>query len=165
MKNLNKRSRTKWITACPINWIHLTTKSSGKVKRSDSAPFVEFMLEAIREIIENIGSDQVKRLLRFMNEAFMSAAEMMAGLSLSHRPTFRKNSLPPLSSCWFLLIQVKNQHPLQNQCKAGRNSNAGTCPQPKRGFRPANKCSYQNVQEYEKCTGGRNRLLMDKPYE
>jgi len=76
-----------------------------------------------------------------------------------------KNSLPPLSSCWFLLIQVKNQHPLQNQCKAGRNSNAGTCPQPKRGFRPANKCFYQNVQEHEKCTGGRNRLLMDKPYE
>jgi hypothetical protein len=99
-------------------------------RMSDSAPFVEFMLEAIREIIENIGSDQatdqvsdqVKRLLRFMDEAFMSTAEMMAGLSLSHRPTFRKNSLPPLSSCWFLLIQVKNQHPLQNQCKAGRNS-------------------------------------------
>jgi hypothetical protein len=60
---------------------------------------VEFMLESIREIIENIGIDQATdqvsykftRLLRFMDEAFMSTAEMMAGLSLSHRPTFRKN--------------------------------------------------------------------------
>ena len=68
-------------------------------KIGDCAPFVEFMLEAIFDIIENIGSDQVtdqvKRLLRFMDETFMSAAEIMAGLSLSHRPTFRKNYLRP----------------------------------------------------------------------
>ena len=68
-------------------------------RMSDSAPFIEFILEAIHKVIENIGSDQVTdqvsdqvtRLLRFMDEAFMSTAEMMAGLSLSHRPTFRKN--------------------------------------------------------------------------
>ena len=72
-------------------------------KMSDCAPFVEFMLKAIFDIIENIGSDQVsdqatdqvKRLLHYMDETFISAAEIMAGLSLSHRPTFRKNYLRP----------------------------------------------------------------------
>ncbi len=72
-------------------------------KMNDCAPFVEFMLKSIFDIIENIGSDQatdqvtdqVKRLLRFMDETFISAAEIMAGLSLSHRPTFRKNYLRP----------------------------------------------------------------------
>jgi len=92
-------------------------------KMSDSAPFVEFMLEAIREIIENIGSDQVtdyvtdqvKRLLRFMDEAFMSTAEMMAGLSLSHRPTFRKNYLHPSLELGFLEMKYPEnpKHPRQ----------------------------------------------------
>jgi hypothetical protein len=92
-------------------------------RMSDSAPFVEFMLGAIREIIEKIGSDQVtdrvsdqvKRLLHFMNEAFMSAAEMMAGLSLSHRPTFRKNYLRPSLELGFLEMKYPEspQHPGQ----------------------------------------------------
>ena len=92
-------------------------------KMSDSAPFVEFMLEAIHEVIENIGSDQatdqvtdqVKRLLRFMDEAFMSAAEMMAGLALSHRPTFRKNYLHPSLELGFLEMKYPEnpQHPRQ----------------------------------------------------
>ncbi len=90
---------------------------------SDAAPFVEFMLEAILEVITNIASDQVadqatdqvKRLLRFMDEAFMSAAEMMAGLSLSHRPTFRKNYLHPSLESGFLEMEHPEspQHPRQ----------------------------------------------------
>ena len=90
---------------------------------SDAAPFVEFMLEAILEVITNIASDQVadqatdqvKRLLRFMDEAFMSAAEMMAGLSLSHRPTFRKNYLHPSLEFGFLEMEHPEspQHPRQ----------------------------------------------------
>jgi len=72
-------------------------------KMTDSAPFVEFMLRAILDVIADIGgdqvtdqlTDQVKRLLRFMDEVFISAADIMARLSLSHRPTFRKNYLHP----------------------------------------------------------------------
>jgi len=92
-------------------------------KMSDSAPFVEFMLEAIREVIENIGSDQaadhvsdqVNRLLRFMDDAFMSAAEMMSGLSLSHRHTFRKNYLRPSLDLGFLEMKYPEnpKHPGQ----------------------------------------------------
>ena len=92
-------------------------------KMSDSAPFVEFMLKAIREVIEHIAgdqvfdqvTDQVKRLLRFMDDAFMSAAEMMSGLSLSHRHTFRKNYLRPALEAGFLEMKYPEtpQHPRQ----------------------------------------------------
>jgi Fic family protein len=92
-------------------------------KMGDSAPFVEFMLKAIREVIEHIAgdqvidqvTDQVKRLLRFMDEAFMSAAEMMAGLALSHRPTFRKNYLRPALDAGLLEMKYPEnpQHPRQ----------------------------------------------------
>lgn len=92
-------------------------------KMSDSAPFVKFMLEAIFDAIENIGSDQltdqltdqVKRLLRLMDEAFMSAAEIMAGLALSHRPTFRKNYLHPAVELGFLEMKYPEnpRHPRQ----------------------------------------------------
>lgn len=72
-------------------------------KEGDSAPFVEFMLEAIKKVLAGFDSDQVtdqvtdqvKRLMRFMDEGFVSAAEIMAGLGLSHRPSFRKNYLYP----------------------------------------------------------------------
>jgi Fic family protein len=90
---------------------------------SNSAPFVEFMLDAIRKVIGHFASDQatdqvsdqVKRLLRFMDETFMSAAEMMAGLTLSHRPTFRKNYLRPSLEFGFLEMKYPGnpQHPRQ----------------------------------------------------
>ena len=92
-------------------------------KISDSAPFVAFMLEAISEVIGNIGSDQaadqvtdqVKALLLLMGGEFMSAAEMMTGLGLSHRPTFRKNYLQPAAEAGFLEMKYpeKPKHPGQ----------------------------------------------------
>jgi len=92
-------------------------------KMGDSAPFVEFMLKTIFDVIEHIGSDQatdqvsdqVKRLLRFMGEAFMSAAEMMSGVSISHRPTFRKNYLRPALELGFLEMKYPDnpRHPGQ----------------------------------------------------
>ncbi|MBW1735506.1 MAG: Fic family protein, partial [Deltaproteobacteria bacterium] len=92
-------------------------------KISDSAPFVEFMLEAISEVITNIGSDQaadqvtdqVKTLLLLMGGQFMSTAEMMTGLGLSHRPTFRKNYLHPAAESGFLEMKYpeKPKHPGQ----------------------------------------------------
>ena len=93
---------------------------------SDSAPFVEFMLEAIREGIEHLGndqvsdqvSDQVKRLVRFMGEPFVSAAEIMSRLSLAHRPTFRKNYLHPALEQGLIEMEYpKNpKHPRQRYC-------------------------------------------------
>ncbi len=72
---------------------------------TDSLPFIEFILEAIdnilQENLQNIAiendqvSDQVKALLAIMDNAYLSTKEMMLRLSLSHRPTFRKNYLNP----------------------------------------------------------------------
>jgi Fic family protein len=70
----------------------------------DSAPFVEFMLKSILEVIENAASDQVtdhvtdqvKKLLLVMDDKFISVPEMMSMISLSHRPTLRKNYMHPM---------------------------------------------------------------------
>ncbi len=108
------------VHACQQEYYKAIGKST---KMSDSAPFVEFMLEAIYEVLDNICSDQVtdqvtdqvKRLLRFMDETFMSAAEIMAGLALSHRPTLRKNYLHPSVESGFLEMEYPEspQHPRQ----------------------------------------------------
>ncbi|MDO4719412.1 MAG: Fic family protein [Peptostreptococcaceae bacterium] len=80
-------------------------------RQSDSAVFVEFMLEIISDALkemETIGlsdqdSDQdgdqdkvfIHRLLEALGEEVLSAGELMERLGLSHRPTFRKNYLNP----------------------------------------------------------------------
>ncbi|HIV80477.1 MAG TPA: Fic family protein [Candidatus Avanaerovorax faecigallinarum] len=78
----------------------------------DSAGFVELMLEIIRDTLVELSStgyatdqdgdqdnDQdkspVHRLLAVLGDDTLSAAELMALLHLSHRPTFRKNYLNP----------------------------------------------------------------------
>ncbi|MFH1738955.1 MAG: Fic family protein [bacterium] len=72
--------------------------------RADATPFVEFMLEALRSAIEEavmsdqVGdhvSDQVVRLLDGLRNGEAGATDLMARLSLSHRPTFRRNYLEP----------------------------------------------------------------------
>lgn len=80
--------------------------------QADSAAFVEFMLEIIRDSLTDItvigcstvqDSDQVSgqdnspaaQLLSVLGEDTLSAAELMRRLGLSHRPTFRKNYLNP----------------------------------------------------------------------
>lgn len=79
---------------------------------ADSADFVELMLEIIRDSLKKVtvvgrstdqdtdqDSDQDKapteRLLSALGDDTLSAAQIMERLSLSHRPTFRKNYLNP----------------------------------------------------------------------
>jgi Fic family protein len=71
----------------------------------DAAPFIEFMLQAILQAIEESTtgsdqvsdhqSDQVMRLLHTLGRTQRSASNLMADLGLSHRPTFRNNYLHP----------------------------------------------------------------------
>lgn len=73
-------------------------------KTADAAPFVAFMLQALRDALAEAASsdqvadqvtDQVKSLLRVIGEKERGARELMESLDLSHRPTFRKNYLAP----------------------------------------------------------------------
>lgn len=77
----------------------------------ESTPFVSFMLEVILESLRTPATadqeddqeddqvtDQVARLLNALRAGPKSAAELMAGLRLSHRPTFRRNYLHPAMS-------------------------------------------------------------------
>ena len=76
--------------------------------RSDSAPFIEFILQMILDAILSSDasdqdtaqasvqvSDQVKRLIQNMEQKEYSLTELMALLDLSHRATFQKNYLTP----------------------------------------------------------------------
>jgi len=72
--------------------------------RADATPFIEFMLAALRSAIgeavtsdqaSDHVSDQVISLLDGLRKGDAGAVELMAGLHLSHRPTFRKNYLEP----------------------------------------------------------------------
>lgn len=80
--------------------------------QTDSAAFVELMLEIIRDSLNQITivgrntvqvndqvSDQdnspVNRLLSVLEGNTLSATELMQRLGLSHKPTFRKNYLNP----------------------------------------------------------------------
>lgn len=83
---------------------------------ADSACFVELMLEIIRDSLKRLSlaendtdqvddqvtdqvgyyaDDNMKRLLALLGSASLSAVELMEGLGLKHRPTFRQNYLDP----------------------------------------------------------------------
>lgn len=81
-------------------------------RKADSSGFVELMMEIIRDSLNEVAvvgrstdqdSDQVTdqdkkqidRIISAIGEDTLSAAEIMARLGLSHRPTFRKNYLNP----------------------------------------------------------------------
>lgn len=80
-------------------------------KSTDSAVFVELMLEIIYDALKEMShldrsteqvsdhnTDQdkpVNRLIAVLGDEEMSAADIMKKLGLSHRPTFRKNYLSP----------------------------------------------------------------------
>ncbi|MBN1227180.1 MAG: hypothetical protein JXA79_09315 [Deltaproteobacteria bacterium] len=68
--------------------------------QADATPFIEFLLKAIRDAIEEAVfgdqiSDQVIQLLKSVSEKDLSSAELMQALGLSQRPAFRKNHLDP----------------------------------------------------------------------
>jgi len=73
-------------------------------ERADAAPFVEFMLQALRDAMYEAGdtdqvsdqvTDQVKMLLEAIGNSELSGSELMTALGFSHRPTFRANYLNP----------------------------------------------------------------------
>ena len=73
-------------------------------RRSDASLFVEFMLKAMLDTIKEAAAsdpvsdqvtDRVKRLVKALAKGELGAAELMAFLGLSHKPTFRKNYLTP----------------------------------------------------------------------
>ena len=88
---------------------------------TDSLPFIEFILTAIDRVLQqnlhNMDtntdqvsdqvSDQVKALLNVLSDGYLSTTEIMARLSLSHRPTFRKNYLNPALA----LAVIEMSHP------------------------------------------------------
>ena len=72
--------------------------------KGESTPFIIFMLETIFEAVRHLQAsdqagdqvtDQVVRLLASLQEGPKTATELMAGLGLSHRPTFRNNYIRP----------------------------------------------------------------------
>jgi Fic family protein len=84
-------------------------------KAASSTLFVEFMLDVIDAVlIQNNqtlqqSSDQavqpIERLLGVMDDQFWTVLELMDLLSLSHRPTFRKNYLNPALQAGLLVMK------------------------------------------------------------
>ncbi|EPL60216.1 hypothetical protein B382_22485 [Stutzerimonas stutzeri B1SMN1] len=74
-------------------------------KVAEATPFVEFMLDAMRQALLEAGqsdqvsdqvTDQVARLLQALPPGLaLKSSELMLRLGLSHRPTFTKNYLKP----------------------------------------------------------------------
>jgi len=70
-------------------------------KQADSTIFIEFMLDIILSSIRTTDpvtdppTDPVKKLLSVMDDDYLSSAQMMAKVGLSHKPTFRQNYLLP----------------------------------------------------------------------
>jgi Fic family protein len=76
--------------------------------QTDSAPFIEFILQMIFDAIQSSketdqdtvqdtvqGNDHVQRLISVMGQREYSLIELMSLLDLSHRPTFQQNYLNP----------------------------------------------------------------------
>jgi len=70
--------------------------------KTDSAPFVEFMLRMILdEVSSAIATDQAALLIAAIGTSTLGSAVLLKALGLSHRPTFRENYLnPALESGW-----------------------------------------------------------------
>lgn len=59
------------------------------------------------QVSDQVG-DQVNNLLLVVNESWMSALELMELLSLSHKPTFRKNYLNPALTLKLIEMRFPN---------------------------------------------------------
>jgi len=85
-------------------------------KAAEATPFVEFMLEALRQAlleseqtdqVSDQVSDQVERLLQALPSGeTLKASELMQRLGLCHRPTFTRNYLRPALAAG--LIELTN---------------------------------------------------------
>ena len=101
-------------------------------KQTDSAGFVELMLEIIRDSLTEItvvgrstdqNSDQVtdqdktpiERILSTLGDETLSATDLMERLGLSHKPTFRKNYLNPALEQKLIERTIPNKPNSKNQ--------------------------------------------------
>ncbi len=87
-------------------------------KSADSGKFIEFMLEAIRDILnelsvtEQVGvqvTEQVKMILNAIGDDIVSGNELMERVGLKHRPTFRKNYLLPAIKSGYLEMTIPDK--------------------------------------------------------
>ena len=96
--------------------------------KGESTPFIVFMLEAILEAtLEAVRdsrttdqetvqvTDQVARLLAELRNGPRAAAEIMAALGLSHRPTFRTNYIRPALSAGLIEMTRPESPTARNQ--------------------------------------------------
>ena len=90
----------------------------------ESTKFMAFMLESIVEALRiptasdqetDQVSDQVARLLAALRKGPKTAAELMAELGLSHRPTFRKNYIRPAISAGLVEMTRPESPTARNQ--------------------------------------------------
>lgn len=97
-------------------------------READSCEFVSFMLEIIRDTLEQtvvVGytgenenspiSESMQKLLSVMGEQPLSALEMMERLGLTHRPTFRKNYLKPALNAGMIAMTIPEKPNSRNQ--------------------------------------------------
>ena len=110
------------ILARQADYYHAIRRSSAE---GESTAFIEFMLEVIVKALPNSRasdqeddqvSDQVAQLLRALQNGPKTATELMAGLGLKHRPSFRKNHLQPALSAGL----VEMTHPESPTAKTQR---------------------------------------------
>ncbi|MBE0556186.1 MAG: Fic family protein [Proteobacteria bacterium] len=72
-------------------------------QQAEATRFIVFMLEALRDALAQLASDQasdhvtdqVRSFLRILSAGDMTLSEAMKKLSLAHRPTFRSNYVHP----------------------------------------------------------------------
>jgi Fic family protein len=69
-------------------------------KQADATPFVEFMLKALLDAIQQATAtdqvtDQVARVIEALASGELGSAALMKALDLTHKPTFRENYLDP----------------------------------------------------------------------
>lgn len=110
MKNFNLKPVESYFSQHPYKKLDLSKPKTyydalqASTDRSDSAPFIRFILQMILDAILSSdasdqdtaqASDQVKRLIQNMEQKEYNLTELMALLDLSHRATFQKNYLTP----------------------------------------------------------------------
>ena len=93
-------------------------------KNADSSIFVEFMLQAICDALQEIGTtdqvadqvaDQVKSLVACIGSETLSATAIMQRLKLSHRATFRANYLNPALAAGLIERTIPDKPNSRNQ--------------------------------------------------
>ena len=93
-------------------------------KEGDATPFVSFMLESLHSVLKEIavtGQDtgqvtgQVLRVLKYLKKGPAKASDIMKGLNLSHRQTFRENYLDPAIAGGFVELTLPESPRSPNQ--------------------------------------------------